>query len=83
MKKYGIEYTVLVCGQPEEAKDKLTQAVNWDAWPTTFFLDRQGRVRTVHAGFPGSPSAELYREATKEFTTRVESLLAENAQAAR
>jgi thiol-disulfide isomerase/thioredoxin len=79
VRKYGIEYTVLVCGQPEEAKEKLTQAVNWDSWPTTFFMDRQGRVRLVHAGFPGSPSGELYRQATGEFKTEVESLLAENA----
>jgi thiol-disulfide isomerase/thioredoxin len=77
VKKYGIEYQVLLCGQPEEAKDKLTQAVNWDSWPTTFFLDRKGRVRRVHAGFPGSPSGELYRQATGEFKSQVETLLAE------
>jgi thiol-disulfide isomerase/thioredoxin len=77
VKKYGIEFQVLLCGQPEEAKDKLTQAVNWDSWPTTFFLDRKGRVRLVHAGFPGSPSGELYREATQEYKTKVETLLAE------
>jgi peroxiredoxin len=78
VRKYGIEFPVLVCGQPEEAKDKLTQAVNWDAWPTTFFVDRQGLVRLVHAGFPSSPSGDLYREAIQEFKTQVERLLAEN-----
>jgi peroxiredoxin len=78
VRKYGIEFPVLVCGQPEEAKDKLTQAVNWDAWPTTFFLDRQGLVRLVHAGFPSSPSGDLYRDATREFKTQIEGLLAEN-----
>jgi thiol-disulfide isomerase/thioredoxin len=78
VRKYGIEFPVLVCGQPEEAKDKLTQAVNWDAWPTTFFLDRKGLVRLVHAGFPSSPSGELYRDAVKEFNTQVEGLLAES-----
>ena len=78
VRKYGIEFPVLVCGQPEEAKDKLMQAVNWDAWPTTFFLDRQGLVRLVHAGFPSSPSGELYRDATQEFKTQVERLLAEH-----
>lgn len=78
VRKYGIEFPVLICGQPEDAKDKLTQAVNWDAWPTTFFLDRGGLVRLVHAGFPGSPSGDLYREAVREFNGQVERLLAEN-----
>jgi peroxiredoxin len=78
VRKYGIEFPVLVCGQPEDAKDKLTQAVNWDAWPTTFFMDRQGLVRLVHAGFPSSPSGDLYRDAVQEFKANVERLLAEN-----
>ncbi|HLI85564.1 MAG TPA: TlpA disulfide reductase family protein [Bryobacteraceae bacterium] len=77
IQKYGINYTVLLCGQPEEAKDKLPQAVNWDSWPTTFFVDRKGLVRLVHAGFPGSPSGELYRQAVNEFHTEVETLLSE------
>ena len=83
LKKYGIEFTVLLCGQPEEAKEKLTQAVNWDSWPTTFFLDRQGLVRLVHSGFPGSPSADLYREAVDQFKTNIEQMLAENARSSR
>jgi thiol-disulfide isomerase/thioredoxin len=83
MRKYGIEYTVLLCGQPEEAKEKLTQAVNWDSWPTTFFLDRRGLVRLVHAGFPGSPSGDLYKQATQEYKTEIETLLAENVSGSR
>ncbi|HEY7389979.1 MAG TPA: TlpA disulfide reductase family protein, partial [Bryobacteraceae bacterium] len=83
IKKYGIEYTVLLCGQPEGAKDKLTDARNWDSWPTTFFVDRKGLVRLVHAGFPGSPSGELYKQAVGQFKTEVETLLAENAQGSR
>ncbi|MBV9743507.1 MAG: TlpA family protein disulfide reductase [Acidobacteriia bacterium] len=83
IKKYGIEYNVLLCGQPDDAKQKLTQAVNWDSWPTSFFIDRQGLVRLVHAGFPGSPSGELYRQATKQFKTEIEGLLAENVSGSR
>jgi len=79
VRKYGIEYNMLLCGEPDDAKAKLPQMVDWDAWPTTFFLDRKGLVRRVHAGFPSSPSAQLYREATEEFTTSVEQLLSEKA----
>jgi len=77
MKEYGIDYTVLLGGTPDERDAKLTQPVNLNSWPTTFFLGRDGRVRFVHAGFPGPASGALYRDAIKEFNSRVEGLLAE------
>jgi len=79
IERYGIEYTVLLCGTTDEAKEKLAQAQNWDAWPTTFFVGRNGLVRAVHAGFPSKASGELYTRAKEEFTGEVERLLAENA----
>jgi thiol-disulfide isomerase/thioredoxin len=75
--RYGIEYTVLLGGTTEEAPAKLSQALNWDAWPTTFLLGRDGRVRKVHTGFPSKASGDLYTQATREFTEQVERLLAE------
>jgi len=81
MKEYGIDYTVLLGGTPDDRDAKLTQPVNLNSWPTTFFLGRDGRVRFVHAGFPGPASGELYRQATHEFYSEVESLLAENRTA--
>jgi len=77
MKEYGIEYTVLLGGTPDQRDAKLTQPVNLNSWPTTFFLGRDGRVRFVHAGFPGPASGPLYRQAVKEFYAQVDSLLAE------
>ncbi len=77
IKEYGIEYTVLLGGTPDERDAKLTQPVNLNSWPTTFFLGRDGRVRYVHAGFPGPASGPLYHQAVKEFYERVDTLLAE------
>jgi thiol-disulfide isomerase/thioredoxin len=77
MKEYGIDYTVLLGGVPDDRDAKLTQPVNLNSWPTTFFLGRDGRVRFVHAGFPGPASGPLYHQAAKEFYSQVESLLAE------
>jgi thiol-disulfide isomerase/thioredoxin len=77
MKEYGIEYTVLLGGTPDERDAKLTQPVNLNSWPTTFFLGRDGRVRFVHAGFPGPASGTLYHQAVKEFYSQVDGLLAE------
>jgi thiol-disulfide isomerase/thioredoxin len=81
IKEYGIKYTVLLGGETGSAKEKLTQALNWDAWPTTFFVGRDGLVKSVHAGFPSPGSGELYKREKQEFIGTVERLLAENQTA--
>jgi thiol-disulfide isomerase/thioredoxin len=83
MKEYGIDYTVLLAGTPDDRDAKLTQPVNLNSWPTTFFLGRDGRVRFVHAGFPGPASGALYHQTVKEFYSQVDSLLAENRTSTR
>jgi thiol-disulfide isomerase/thioredoxin len=83
IKEYGVKYTVLLGGETESAKEKLTQAVNWDAWPTTFFVGRDGLVRGAHAGFPSPGSGELYKQTKDQFVAQVEKLLAENQTSAR
>jgi len=57
--------------------EKVPQANNLNAFPTSFFIGRDGRVRAVHAGFPSPGSGAFYTEAEKEVTTLVEKLLAE------
>lgn len=79
---YGIDYTVLVPGNPDQLNEKVPQASNLDAFPTSFFVGRDGRVRAVHAGFPSPGSGEFYKEAEKEVTALVEKLLAERAPGA-
>ncbi len=77
IKEYGINYTVLLGGETSTAKDKLTQAANWDAWPTTFFIGRDGLVKGVHSGFPSPGSGVMYKQETDEFVAKVQHLLAE------
>jgi len=77
VKKYGLEFPVLVCGDPDEANSKLTQLVNWNTWPATLFVDRRGLVRGIHSGFPSAGSGELFRQAKEEFNVEVGRLLAE------
>ncbi len=76
-KKYGVEYTVLLPGEPKELNDKVPQGVNLNSFPTTFFLGRDGRVRSAHAGFPGKATGKFHEEATEEISALVERLLAE------
>jgi thiol-disulfide isomerase/thioredoxin len=77
VKKYGLEFPVLLCGDPDEANSKLTQLVNWNTWPATLFVDRKGLVRGIHSGFPSAGSGELFRQAKDEFNVEVGRLLAE------
>ncbi len=74
---YGLEYTVLVAGEPDELAEKVPQAENLNAFPTTFVLGRDGRVRAVHAGFPSPGSGAFYTKAEREMTEQVEGLLTE------
>jgi thiol-disulfide isomerase/thioredoxin len=83
IKKHGIEYTVLLAGETSTAKEKLKQAENWNAWPTTFFVGRDGLVKGAHAGFPSNASGPLFEEAKREFTRTVEKLLAERQVSSR
>jgi thiol-disulfide isomerase/thioredoxin len=80
IKRYGIGYTVLLPGEPKDLNAKVPQGVNLSSFPTTFFLGRDGRVRGVHAGFPGAASGAFYTQAKEEVTARVERLLGERAQ---
>ena len=81
IKQYGIDYTVLVPGEPGQLAEKFPQAENLNSWPTTFFLGRDGRVRGVHAGFAGRASGEFYTQTKREVTDLVENLLAESTSA--
>jgi len=76
-KRYGIEYTVLIPGEPKELNEKVPQGVNLNSFPTTFFLGRDGRVRAAHAGFAGKASGKFHTELKEETIALVERLLAE------
>ena len=66
VKKYGIEYTYLIAGEPGELQKKVTQLVNLNTWPATIFVGRDGRIRGVHSGFAGPASGDFYRPLDRE-----------------
>jgi thiol-disulfide isomerase/thioredoxin len=77
VRDFGLDYTVLLAGTPDELHQKLPQARGLDAYPTTFFVGRDGRVRAVHAGFAAPATGEFNLKLRKEFTSTIERLLAE------
>ena len=78
VKQYGVKYTYLIAGAPAEMWEKVPQAVNLNTWPATFFIGRDGRVKGVHSGFASPASGEFNRQLRKEFTGKIEALLAES-----
>jgi thiol-disulfide isomerase/thioredoxin len=76
LKKYGITYTYLLAGAPAEVDEKIPQAVNLNAWPTSFLVGRDGRVHFVEVGFPSVGSADFYAEAKHRYAANIERLLA-------
>jgi thiol-disulfide isomerase/thioredoxin len=83
IKKYGIEYTYLLAGEPKDVHDRLPQAVNLNAWPTTFFVGRDGLVDAVETGFPSADSLEFDQQARQRYVDNIEKLLQEDKHVSR
>jgi thiol-disulfide isomerase/thioredoxin len=76
IKRYGIKYTVLLAGELTDLHTVLPQAVNLHAWPTTFFLGRDGKVKSVHVGFTSAGSGPYDAKLKADVTREVEQMLA-------
>jgi len=74
---YGIDYTVLLGGEPSDVHAKLPDAVNLATWPATFFVARSGLVRGAHAGFASKATGAAHEQLKAELRATVEKLLAE------
>jgi thiol-disulfide isomerase/thioredoxin len=63
--KYRITFPLLLAGTTDQGQIQKTlpQLVNFGAYPTTLFLDRNGRVHAIHAGFAGPSTGDKYKEA--------------------
>lgn len=83
VKRYGIEYPMLLAGDTSQLSDRLPQAVNLRTFPTTFFLGRDGRVRSVHTGFASMATGDFHTRLKEEVTTLVVRLLSETSVSAR
>lgn len=76
IKQYGIPYTYLIAGTPDEMWDKVPQAVNLNTWPATLFIGRDGKVKATYSGF-ASVASGAYNKALKvDFTSIIDRLLA-------
>jgi thiol-disulfide isomerase/thioredoxin len=79
IKRYNVQYPLLIPGTTQQLAEKLPQIVNFGAYPTSFYLGRDGLVRSVHAGFASPATGEEHVKLKKEMRELVERLLAEKA----
>lgn len=77
MRNFGITYPVLLAGLPEQLAERVPQAENLNAFPTTLFVARDGRIRSIHAGFASPASGAFFTRGKDEIIGVVERLLAE------
>jgi thiol-disulfide isomerase/thioredoxin len=67
--KYGLSFPMLLAGTTADGQiaQTLPQLIDFGAYPTTIFLDRQGRVHAIHAGFSGPATGERYQQVQQRF----------------
>jgi len=75
---YPMLITGVTVGDPDKAAKTLPQLDAIDAFPSTLFLDKHGRVRRITAGFEGPGTGEHYAAFQKDFNDYIDTLLAEN-----
>lgn len=78
-KRIGIDYPILFAGVPsDETIKKVIPMINqFYGYPTTFIVDRKGRVREIHTGFSGPGTGAYYTDWTIEFEKTIDLLLKE------
>jgi len=81
IERYGLTYTVLVAGTPDQLQEKIPQADHLNCWPTSFILGRDGRVKEVHAGFAGPANPQGHEELEHEMISLVAGLIAQPTRA--
>ncbi|MEM7754223.1 MAG: TlpA disulfide reductase family protein [Planctomycetota bacterium] len=82
LKRHGLDeaaWPVLIAGLSDKAKasEAMPLLDRVRSYPTTLFVDAEGRVRHVHTGFTGPATGEAYDELRAEWEARIEVMLGE------
>jgi thiol-disulfide isomerase/thioredoxin len=80
IKEFSVPYPILYAGATPEVKDKLPQIENFDSYPTSIYIGRDGRVARIHAGFASTATGEAHVALQHEVEELVQKLLRETPQ---
>jgi len=79
IKRFDIQYDILFAGVSDKkvVAEKLPELASFISFPTTFFIDKAGKVRKVHTGYNGPATGEYYDAFIREFNGEVDALINE------
>ncbi|SHI03121.1 Peroxiredoxin [Chryseolinea serpens] len=79
IKHFDVQYDILFAGLADKAQagTKLPALNAVLSFPTTIFIDRQGKVRKIHTGFTGPATGEHYQQFIDAFNKDIDQLLNE------
>jgi hypothetical protein len=82
-KRLDVGYDVLLAGfhTTDSVAASLPMIEKVLGFPTTIFIDKQGKVRRIHTGFSGPGTGKYYDEFVEEFNQFMDKLLAEGPSA--
>jgi thiol-disulfide isomerase/thioredoxin len=80
LRRFAITYPTLVAGEPSTLQEAVPQIENLGAFPSTIYVGKDGRVRTVHTGFPSAGSGEELTRVKREIGELVKEMIAEPAR---
>ena len=77
-KRLGVNYEILLAASDHSktvAGEALPMLNKVMSFPTSIFIDRQGRIRKIHTGFNGPGTGDVYLRFVEEYTYFLEKLL--------
>jgi len=70
-----VTYPILIAGTVDNIATQLPFVEQFAGYPTTFFLDREGKVKLIHDGFAGPGTGAEYTRVKAEIEEAVKKLL--------
>ncbi|MGB5927897.1 MAG: TlpA disulfide reductase family protein, partial [Cyclobacteriaceae bacterium] len=79
--RLDVPYNFVIAGNSDkkEAAKTLPMLNHVMSFPTTIFIDREGRVRRIHTGFNGPGTGEYYERWKEDFNRFMDKLIEEEA----
>jgi peroxiredoxin len=79
-KQHDIAYEILIAGKvgSESVAKALPELNGLSSYPTTLFIDKNGRVAKIYTGFSGPATGLFYEDWKKDFNKVVDDLLNAN-----
>ncbi len=80
----GADYPILLAqygtSNKQKANEKLPMLNHILSYPTTIYIDKNGKVKKIHTGFNGPATGEKYEQFKKHFAETIQKLTQEEAE---